>query len=243
MQLREAVDPQGLKYLLNHPAEFELPGQWTAYVKEVLAGVNQRIVTYKKCKHGKGRVYADKGLSLQAFSKEMRRHLCGQLYHDIDIVNCHPTLLLHICREHKWDVPILAEYVAHREETLNKLQATKLDVLSVLYGSAVTNEKLKPFKAEMSRISKLIHAKYTDIPVPKRAQQPAYTRMSLVLQEYEHNLLMEMAEFFRGQAYEIGVYIFDGMLIYKKDGEQELDESLLRRCEGFLSVQVRLTAK
>ena len=45
-----------------------------------------------------GRSYCYKGLGLQYLRKEIRHTLSYGIYTDIDIVNCHPTLLLQILK-------------------------------------------------------------------------------------------------------------------------------------------------
>ena len=43
-----------------------------------------------------GRLYAENGVSLQTVKKWVRHTLCHDLYHDVDMVNAHPTLLLQL---------------------------------------------------------------------------------------------------------------------------------------------------
>lgn len=240
MKLREAVDGPGLDYLLSHVSVCmvrEEQVKFKRYAFDLLENGNQRIVTYTHSNpQGKGRVYADGALSLQGFSKGIRKHLAGNLYHDIDIVNCHPTILLHICTLHQWPVPLLTQYVTRREETLKAWKTTKVNVLSIMYGGGTG---LASFRAEMTRIAKLVFEKYPDMPISS-PKNPLFSRLSMLLQDVEHQLLMEMSNFFKHQGFEIGVYMFDGLMLYRKPGMYELP---LQACEEILSVKVKLVEK
>ena len=64
-----------------------------------------------------GRLYpVDDAPSLQSLSKDYRKALCCLTDTDVDIVNCHPTLLNHILQCEKIAFPLLSEYVMSREK-------------------------------------------------------------------------------------------------------------------------------
>ena len=71
--------------------------------------------------------------------------------------------------------------------------------------------------------------------------------MSLVLQDIENTVLMEMANFFKRSGYTIGVYMYDGMMIYRRENEEDLPPALLRECEVHVrestSWEITLTVK
>jgi hypothetical protein len=67
-----------------------------------------------------GRVYAIDSMSVGCLNKDVRHTLCGDRWVDIDIVCCHPNLMVQLCEKHA--VPIrcetLREYINGREEIL-----------------------------------------------------------------------------------------------------------------------------
>ena len=88
-------------------------------------------VEYKKSlgSKGKGRWYAKGGLSLQSFKKGIRHYLANELYLDIDIVNCHPVLLLKLCKDKGWKCEYINQYVNNRNNILQEFhQATGLSL-------------------------------------------------------------------------------------------------------------------
>ena len=85
---------------------------------------NNRIAVkyhYSKNLFDKGRLYAEGSLSLQNFKKEIRHALASEYYHDIDIENCHPVLILQYCKKHNIDSKELEKYVKDRESILEKI--------------------------------------------------------------------------------------------------------------------------
>ena len=252
--LRETVDGPGLDYLLVNKDTVmvkEERTKFSSYASQVLSGGNSRQVTYAKvASHGRGRIYADGALSMQGFSRGIRAKLAGSLYHDIDIDNCHPILLMHVCQTHGWNAPHLKNYIDNRERVLTcspgvSRSDAKTAMLTVMYGGSPKHQirGVDGFKAEMNTLADRVSVAYPDMPVSNE-KNPKFSRMSLLLQDMEHDLLMEIARFFRCHGYEIGVYIYDGLMVYRKDVDQQLlDVRLLRECEAQLSLKVTLSEK
>jgi len=95
---------------------------------------------YKQNKQ-KGRYFAINGLSLQGMMKEIRNLIAKDYYQDIDIVNCHPVILSHICKQNNIDTPKLNKYINHRDDVLTKISNDYFDkkmskqlILSMLNG-------------------------------------------------------------------------------------------------------------
>jgi hypothetical protein len=206
-------------------------------------------VSYYQTTPGIGRFYATEALSMQGFSKGIRGELARGIYHDIDMDNCHPVFLLGLCRTNNWEAPELRNYVEHREEVLKLVHPdrsqAKMIMLALMYGSALP-PTTKPcpvidrYKREMKRLSYLVFNRY---PIaPKKAKNPQFSRMSLVLQDIENIVLMEMVAFFGRVGYQVGVLVFDGMMIYRKN-QEPLSEHLLRECEMHIREATRWEIK
>lgn len=86
-------------------------------------------VKYKKTigSSNNGRLYAEKGLSLQMFSSKIRHFLANNLYYDLDIKNAHPSILLQVCEKHHYSHNELKHYVENRNEVLQDIM-TELDI-------------------------------------------------------------------------------------------------------------------
>lgn len=117
--------------------------QLTAYKNNITNGKVK--VQYNKVKNMCfGRVNPLKSLSLFTMRKELRHTLAKGYYVDIDIINCHPVLLLQVCQKNNIDNNYLCKYVDKRdkycEEVMNtynvsKDQAKKLFIQLLYFGS------------------------------------------------------------------------------------------------------------
>jgi hypothetical protein len=77
-------------------------------------------VIYSRSKGIKyGRVLPAKSLGYHSFRRELRQTLTKNYYTDIDVENCHPVMLLQICKENGIDRKYLKLYVKNREQYLN----------------------------------------------------------------------------------------------------------------------------
>ncbi len=75
--------------------------------------------TYKKDKHGWGRLITQ--CSFINLRKELRHTFAKDLYVDIDIVNCQPTILYQILTLNNINCPNLKKYVTERDHILNEI--------------------------------------------------------------------------------------------------------------------------
>lgn len=109
-------------------------------------GVRRLHVIYGK-RSGLGRRTASYP-SMQACSSSLRPLLLKLIYHDVDIVNCHPALMIHVTRimgHTDAEIPTLLRYVADRHAVLQRianhfevhLKPAKFAVLRVLNGGSV----------------------------------------------------------------------------------------------------------
>ena len=81
-------------------------------------------VRYNASKHGWGRVSPGGGLSLGLVRCEPRHTVAKDLYVDIDMKNCFPSILHQLCIRHKIECSKLSNYVEQQEEWLERLQNT-----------------------------------------------------------------------------------------------------------------------
>ena len=234
--------------------------QLKRYLRTSKKGV--RKVSYKPTYHGFGRIYADKGLSLQSFSQRIRHTLACNIYDDVDIVNAHPVLLSHLCDAWNISCKELREYINNREKYLSEV-VTSCDVtrssakklfLRVMYGGAVSNweqeEKAEGdvptfvyrFKEDLTSIMDALYNKYPSVTnIIKKSRRKEYSNkkasvMSIIVQMYENIILDHIVTFFTAKGRNVDVLVFDGCMIQKQNGIS-LPSSLLTECEKYIKEQ------
>ena len=256
--LREVVNLSNLNMILSNLEEHvKVPEERTKfknYAKTMRSG--SRITMYAKADHGKGRLQS-MGSHIGGFSEDIKILLTRGLYHDIDIANCHPVLLLNLCVEMKWPHVELQYYIANREQVLADIvkcvectrKEAKTLILILTYGGGVNNWKKdinKPnaklpvfiprFKRCLATIANLLDKKYPNFPVSKKSSNKIASKMSMYLQDMEHTTLMVMDQFFDEHGYEPGVYMFDGLMVHRKDDEP-ISRALMDQCQEQIKLQ------
>jgi hypothetical protein len=68
-----------------------------------------------------GRKFAHRAEGLQSFSRAIRHTLADGLYQDIDIVNCHPVILVQYCEKKGYACNWIKDYVENRPARLEDL--------------------------------------------------------------------------------------------------------------------------
>jgi len=251
IELEESVNLQELEQLLyNVDTEIvqEERQKFKSYACDMFA-TGQRTVTYLRAKKQDiGRVYADGALSLQGFSKGIRSKLAKGIYHDIDIKNCHPVLLLQIIERNPEIVFIpkkLRYYVENRDMVLAQIQDTakctrgkaKILMLSLLYGGKLqtwksknNNPKVPSFVTQYAFELLAI----ADLLYPKTSHNQKFSNLSLMIQNVEHEILMCISNSLETQGYLPGVYMFDGLMVYRlqRDSVDPIDCDILRKVEA-----------
>lgn len=119
------------------------------YDKKILR--NRVQVAYKQVDYNFGRNFATKSMSLGCMRKAIRHTLMKQAgYQDIDMVNCHATILQQLCKSNNMQCPELDKYINNRDEllqsvkdlyTVDRDQAKKLFIILLFYGNFNTWKK------------------------------------------------------------------------------------------------------
>ncbi len=219
--------------------------QLRAY-KKLINSNGYAIVTYKKVKNMPfGRCNPDKGLGLFNIRRQIRHTLAKKSYIDIDIENCHPNILLQICKKNNIDCDNLNEYVVNRNNILKKVmteynvsrdEAKKLFIQILYFGSFkswATNLKLentKPlkviqdFKNEIQNIGNAIYSKNEDIIklVKKRKEEQKkdnYNNVGAVLSYYLQ---------------EIESRVLEQLYIYCEDNQYIINHNAVLCADGLM---------
>ena len=149
--------------------------QLEAYKKLVKCG--RAVVTYKMTDGmSYGRSNPVKALGLFCIRREIRHTLAKNHFVDIDIENCHPVILLQMCKKNDIDCDNLEDYVENRGKYLKEVMdeygvdrdaAKRLFIILLYFGSFegwaqdVGSSKpalrsIKNFKKELQEIGKQI---------------------------------------------------------------------------------------
>lgn len=214
----------------------------------------------------KGRQFAGGGVSLQCMPVKIRQTITHDFYIDIDMVNAHPTILLHLCKKHNIECEMLEEYVNNREEKIQELvDANNADrdqvkqlFLALMNGGdslykkmEVKTKFLKKYRNEMTDILDEIakvYPKIFEVRKKVRPENPLGSTMNIVVSQIENIILMFMLNYFIDKGFidkdnVNAVFCFDGMMIPKPDlGEvdlKELEKLILKK----LNIPIKLKIK
>lgn len=95
------------------------------------------------------RLFAKGGISLQTICRELRNTLSHEIYNDIDIKNCHPSILYNICKNNKIPCDKLIYYITHKDEIFKDIlikhptlsrDFIKIKCLKMFNGGSLTHE-------------------------------------------------------------------------------------------------------
>lgn len=190
-------------------------------------------ITYKYA-HGanEGRLFSD-GFSLQSLPRQVRHTISQHLYHDIDMVNAHPKILLHYCSLHKIACVRLKDYIDNRDARLASLSAhnmnrdkAKTNILSAMNGKEFPRSNLPEwldklyteFRDILTTVSEL-KENALFVKNAKRSSSTNYKGKVLnkILCKYENELLQSCVRYCDEHDIAIGALVFDGFMIYKKE--------------------------
>ena len=97
--LNEIKDKEKLRYILDNN-NFDVNNLAKNYY-DSLDNFSRKRIVYKQKHDCKNKYYAI-GSTLTYLEKEIRNSIMGKNIKDIDIVNCHPVILLSLCQK-KWN--------------------------------------------------------------------------------------------------------------------------------------------
>lgn len=277
IQLVEEVDTQLLSKLISSTLLQTVSWETSAFVfeneKEQLLKIlkkvknNKLIVTYKQAAYKVGRVFAEKGIGLNAVRRAIRHTLCFGKYVDIDIENCHPTILYQICQLSNIPCPYLDEYVHNRNTHLVDImkhyectrdEAKKLFIIIMYYGAfhnwtgnlkrKAPTPFLSSFINEIKMLGVLIANANPDIvEIVKKNEKKndIGTTVSLFLQDKERQILEVMYQFFKTK-FNIGnncVLCFDGIMVLKEHFGPTVLRELKEYIKEVTGFQLNFTTK
>ena len=192
-----------------------------------------------------GRLFAQSA-SLQNLPREFRGAI-GANYHDLDMKNAHPSILLQYCQKNDIKCEALEHYVNNRdviiEKIMNDYQLEKGDVkqlfLSVMNGGkreGITDAFFMKFKTECERIHTFIASLNPKLlkDVCKRKEFNVNGSLTnIILCNIENEILLTAVQYLMKEGYKVDVLVFDGCMIRKED-DKEITNELLGGLSGYV---------
>lgn len=258
--LYEVFNKQALKYIINNKEDFRKLltdgcdpdyDPFEQVRRYLLSERNGRVkinYTYGKGRSS-GRVYSKMGL--QGMCKKLRHTIAGEFYQDIDIINCHPTILQHMCKRSKIKADLLTHYNNNRDEVLRTI--SKKTVLEIIYGCSNDNindpwliefyNEMKSVRRALCKINNefFLQVKRDNVQNGKRRNHDG-TCISLLLQDKELEILKAMLTYFKDQSIvdDEAVLCHDGIMI---PNDRELSDDDLIECEEFIRDECKINVK
>jgi hypothetical protein len=213
-----------IKYL-NY--KVKKPDEWTSY------GYHKSRVN--------GRLFGQN--SIQGLKKELRGFLTEKITTDIDMVNCHPVILLELCLKHDFECPNLKQYIANREDELKNIMS--LDNISrenakrKILISTNSNKKVHSssgFFKNYDKEMKKLHAQFLDKEcyayIKDYAKQDTNFEGSFInhlLCINEEHILKAMRDYCDKNDIKIHSLFFDGLMVYG-----DINKSTLESMEKYI---------
>lgn len=234
--------------------ESSLPEQDVAAIKALKTAADKRskipgratmAVTYRPSsksgagKAGLGRLYSFKGTGIESLSRKLRGSLCEDIYHDLDIVNCQPTILAQFAAKYDFTLSTLELYIEHREAFLHEMMTTdplmtrdeaKGEIIAHIFGRegghpwvVAMADELAPF-VEHLKSSPTWKPLY-DLTNSKQKNRNG-TFLAHVLATIERDCMLAGVEWMTTSGWNVDVLAYDGFMVRKREGVP-ITESLL----------------
>lgn len=187
-----------------------------------------------------GRRFVDQSLGMQSISRYIRHTLCHKQYNDIDVVNCHPTILVQYCSNKGWACEHIQYYVDNREELLKDFAIMGYDKGDVkqMINSMINNgykkyedfctkqsppKWLRNFAKQMPQIHSLMlndleNKELIKLIVKANKKNIEGSLCNCLLCGIEDNILMEVVNYLKKKKIPIDKLslAFDGLMILKE---------------------------
>lgn len=252
--LYEYVDIKLIDNLLNST---QLTHRETIQLNRYKKLVKNNIATVKyihstKSTFPMGRVFVERGVGLQMFSKNIRNYLTQNNYVAIDIVNAFPTILSQLCTKHNIDAPFLKYYVEHQDHVLNSIKYNndkiKLLFLQLINCGSIHSWKTKneipylplgqfPYRFETE--SRVTAGKIYDKNIKLQNHKGKKSTIAKVLQFHENNILEHVYDYLCQNKFITNnncILCFDGIMIKKNTN---IDQTLLSDISDYVVGKTR----
>ena len=164
-----------------------------------------------------GRLYSGGGL--QTMRKELRGYLCQDDYVDIDIVNCHPTILLQMMKEQDYKAKYLKDYCDNRDVWIEKFENIKKHVLCQINDNTL-------YMAKDAKVAKL----YKEI---FKFCERYNGKVHRELFKRENEIIQKVLVLAQKHKIDINAIVFDGMIVKKSKSIEKFIEAVNRAISPY----------
>ncbi len=222
----------------------------------------ERILKHVKCgelnkelvqRDGIGRYYYPKGkesYGILYLQNVIRGFILEEGTRDLDIKNCHPTILAKIIKDNNLVCKELNEFINDRESTMTKYSFDKESLLTMINYPRfpTTNQFLTNIKKVIYEgLYPILKEKHSELfkfcqrtaPMNKKTIEGSF--ISRVLQEAEQDIMFYALNFFKFKGVPIGCVIFDGVHIY--NGDDYVNQGLLSELETYVKTNTGFEVK
>lgn len=223
-----------------------------------------------------GRLYPTESLGLQSYRFDIRNPLTAKYYWDIDMENSHPCIAEKLCIECGLEHQNISYYINNRDKCLSSISSdrktAKTEILKILYGGEIkfynefyencdgqinsnSNEFLRDLQREFTNLRNVLWDRNSHLHKIKvggkmlsKKLNCKVSLMSLLLQTEERKLLLKI-DYILEKKYNrnIGVFIHDGGLVSKQEGETSFPQEILDDISQIITsktgIKTRLTQK
>lgn len=243
------------KIFYVHNPEEDWDHYWNRFSEYLRYAISKKGTVQRTYKYAKGassgRWYVEK-CGVQSLQGKLRKFICGDLYYDIDLVNCHPRIFLWLCKCNGIAFPMLEEYVSDRARVLADNCLTKKDINVAMnidknrkrHGNDFFNYFI--YQLEFARDKLLEKLDNSRISPPGTSKNPKSSQISKHLQLVEEEVMQVALEYFDVHA---EVPMFDGLMVSKsfckpkhiESHIQNLNELLEAPYNGLLEFALKST--
>ena len=207
--------------------------QVQAFCRKMVGQEGKNPTMYKYGKNrSSGRIYTEQ-FGVQRLSKPLRDMLVPTQLVDYDMVNCHPTLLLHLAKCHELPCHYLQEYVSDREATLAKADCTKKSVLVMVnkdYNRPSDNAWVIGFIAELKALKDGLFEQCKNKYPQTNPKNPISSCINKFLCDFENKILQMVVQKHLSED-DVCVPMFDGFMC-----EQAIDVAELNAATADMGV-------
>ncbi len=234
MNITEIINPKRCHWLLKNLTEDIIPHDERERFNMTL--IKKTIQHYIKCNGNNKVQYVKKdemnmlrdygGICIQNMPTNIRGFLCEESMTDIDMVNCHPTIIWQLCKKYNIECSILQEYCLNRKQLIAEGKADKIKVIKSIndykplkdcsYFMTKLDVEIKHIQKELVKILdfKLQHDMAIKNAETKKTKNVIGMFMSNLATSFEVKFLHSCIDFFNNQKIRIGVLMYDGIMIY-----------------------------
>lgn len=255
MNFEERVDLRAVRWLLEQFNEdfmhLNIPVEEQERFKYQFGNIKKILLHYDKYNGINKTVYvkSDKdpknilrdyaSLSIQGLPTYFRSLICKDLMTDIDMVNCHPVIILNLCKKYNVTHKYLEQYCNERKQLIATGDANKIKVIESINKHTIL-KNVSNFMTKLDAEIKNIQREFMDIQdfslqleLAKDAcskkkdykrHNIAGTFMSNVATSYEVQILHSIIPFIQRKSIEISVLMYDGLMIYGNAPDSLMDE-------------------